>query len=232
MMTGTGGRWGFRRNFMTGLLTVIPLAITWWLFDFIFGQLSRFGQPVVRAIANKYDTSSPLIAALFRQPWFDDLLAVVIVVVAIYLLGWVAGRVIGRQLLQALEALVTRLPLVQTVYGSVKKLVGALQTKPDNVERVVLVNFPHDNMKAVGLVTRTLTDHRTGQVLAAVYVPTTPNPTSGYLEVVPLDQLVSTDWTLDEAMNFIISGGAIAPDNIPYTRADDPATAPTAPPAT
>ena len=230
MMSGKGGRWGFRRNFMTGLLTVIPLAITWWLFDFIFGQLSRFGQPVVRAIAKEYDTSSPLIAALFRQPWFDDLLAIAIVVVAIYLLGWVASRVIGRQLLQALEALVTRLPLVQTVYGSVKKLVSALQTKPDNVERVVLVNFPHDKMKAVGLVTRTLTDARTGEALAAVYVPTTPNPTSGYLEVVPLDQLVSTDWTLDEAMNFIISGGAIAPENIPYSRVDDPATAPAEPP--
>jgi len=230
MMSGKGGRWGFRRNFMTGLLTVIPLAITWWLFDFIFGQLSRFGQPVVRAIAKEYDTSSPLIAALFRQPWFDDLLAIAIVVVAIYLLGWVASRVIGRQLLQALEALVARLPLVQTVYGSVKKLVSALQTKPDNVERVVLVNFPHDKMKAVGLVTRTLTDARTGEALAAVYVPTTPNPTSGYLEVVPLDQLVSTDWTLDEAMNFIISGGAIAPENIPYSRVDDPATAPAEPP--
>jgi uncharacterized membrane protein len=232
MASGKGGRWGFRRNFMTGLLTVIPLAITWWLFDFIFGQLARFGQPVVRAIAKEYDTSSPLIAALFRQPWFDDLLAIAIVVVAIYLLGWVAGRVIGRQLLQVLEALVTRLPLVQTVYGSVKKLVSALQTKPDNVERVVLVNFPHDKMKAVGLVTRTLTDARTGEALAAVYVPTTPNPTSGYLEVVPLDQLVSTDWTLDEAMNFIISGGAIAPENIPYSRVDDAATAPAVPPAT
>lgn len=230
MANGKSGRWGFRRNFVTGLLTVIPLAITWWLFDFIFGQLSRFGQPVVRAIARELDQSSPLLSALFRQPWFDDLLAVAIVVVAIYLLGWIAGQVIGRQLLHALEALVARLPLVQSVYGSVKKLVGALQTKPDNVERVVLVNFPHENMKAVGLVTRTLTDARTGQALAAVYVPTTPNPTSGYLEVVPLDQLVSTDWTMDEAMNFIISGGAIAPDNIPFTAAVDPAAVPVEPP--
>jgi uncharacterized membrane protein len=218
MSANRTGTLNFKRNFMAGLLTVIPLAITWWLFDFLFHLLSRFGHPVVSAIQKDLDETSPILSALFRQPWFDDLLAVVIVVMAIYLLGWFASRVLGRQILNALEGLLTRLPLVQTVYGAIKKLVGVLQTKPENVERVVLVNFPNDRMKTVGLVTRTLTDARTGQALAAVYVPTTPNPTSGYLEVVPLDDVVSTDWTMDEAMNFIISGGAIAPDNIPFSR--------------
>jgi len=71
-------------------------------------------------------------------------------------------------------------------------------------------------MKTVGLVTRTFSDAVTGRELAAVYVPTTPNPTSGYLEIVPVDKLTSTDWDLDEAMTFIISGGAIAPDQIYY----------------
>jgi uncharacterized membrane protein len=68
----------------------------------------------------------------------------------------------------------------------------------------------------VGFVTRLLKDHRTGRELAAVYVPTTPNPTSGYLEIVPLDKVVSTDWSVDEAMTFIISGGAVAPDKVHY----------------
>ena len=72
-------------------------------------------------------------------------------------------------------------------------------------------------MKTVGFVTRTLQDQNTGEELAAVYVPTTPNPTSGYLEIVPVDQLIATDWTVDEAMNFIISGGAVAPENIPFS---------------
>ena len=71
-------------------------------------------------------------------------------------------------------------------------------------------------MKTVGLVTRTLTDSSTGRKYAAVYVPTTPNPTSGYLEIVPIENVVSTDWSLDEAMNFVISGGAVAPQNFNY----------------
>jgi uncharacterized membrane protein len=71
-------------------------------------------------------------------------------------------------------------------------------------------------MKAVGFVMRILTDDNTGEELAAVYVPTTPNPTSGYLEIVPVKSLVQTDWTMDEAMTFIISGGAVAPDRFQY----------------
>jgi uncharacterized membrane protein len=93
-----------------------------------------------------------------------------------------------------------------------------LQTKPDGTQRVVLINFPHENMKSVGFVTRTLKDEHTGEELAAVYVPTTPNPTSGYLEIVPVSQLIPTDWTPDQAMSFIISGGAVSPDTIPFSR--------------
>ena len=71
-------------------------------------------------------------------------------------------------------------------------------------------------MKTVGFVTRVMKDDVTGQELAAVYVPTTPNPTSGYLEIVPVEKLVSTDWSVEEAMTFIISGGAIAPEKISF----------------
>ena len=216
-MTGKkSGSLSIKRNIITGMVTIIPLWITWLLFDFIFRQLSKFGKPIVSTFSRDISDQAPTLSRLLLQPWFNDALAVILVLVAIYVIGWVANRVIGRRLIAAIEGLFTRLPLVQTVYGSAKKLLGALQTKPENIERVVLINFPHKEMKAVGLVTRTFTDIDSGKALAAVYVPTTPNPTSGYLEIVPLDQLVSTDWSMDEAMNFIISGGAIAPQNIPF----------------
>ena len=73
-------------------------------------------------------------------------------------------------------------------------------------------------MKTVGFVTKILTDKHTGQKLAAVYVPTTPNPTSGYLEIVPLENLISTNWSMDDAMTFIVSGGAVAPDDMYYSK--------------
>ena len=212
----------FKRYLISGLLAVIPLGITWLLFDFIFNQLARFGLPLVRVIARDIRDDAPDIAKLLLELWFQELLAVLIVLLGLYLLGWVTNKVIGRRIFSALERLVDRLPLVKSIYGAVKRLVSVLQTKPDGVQRVVLIEFPHSDMKCIGLVTRTLTDDTNGQELAAVYVPTTPNPTSGYLEIVPVDRIVSTDWTVDEAMNFLISGGAIAPDHIPFSAAKEP----------
>ena len=212
----------FKRYLISGLLAVIPLGITWLLFDFIFNQLARFGLPLVRVIARDIRDDAPDIAKLLLELWFQELLAVLIVLLGLYLLGWVTNKVIGRRIFSALERLVDRLPLVKSIYGAVKRLVSVLQTKPDGVQRVVLIEFPHSEMKCIGLVTRTLTDDTTGKELAAVYVPTTPNPTSGYLEIVPVDRIVSTDWTVDEAMNFLISGGAIAPDHIPFSAAKEP----------
>jgi len=104
-----------------------------------------------------------------------------------------------------------------------------MQTKPEGVQRVVLIEFPHRGMRAVGLVTRTLRDDRTGAQFAAVYVPTTPNPTSGYLEIVPIERITPTDWTMDQAMAFIISGGAISPGSVRYDELPEVASVPAPP---
>jgi uncharacterized membrane protein len=77
-------------------------------------------------------------------------------------------------------------------------------------------------MKVVGFVTRVMIEEGSGREIAAVYIPTTPNPTGGYLEMVPVNELTPTDWTMDQAMAFIISGGAVAPDTLPATPASLP----------
>lgn len=206
----------FQRYLITGILTVIPIWITWLVFEFIFKQLSGMGMPWVRALSRGLRQTSPALSEWLVASWFHSGLAVVLTLLALYLLGWIATLVIGKRLIGLLDWFMNRIPLVQTIYGGVKKLLTALQQKPDRVQRVVLIPFPTPEMKTVGFVTRVLRDHHTGRELAAVYVPTTPNPTSGYLEIVPLDKVVSTDWTIDEAMTFIISGGAVAPDEINY----------------
>jgi len=94
-----------------------------------------------------------------------------------------------------------------------------LQNKPSGVQRVVLVEFPRRGMKAVGFVTRVMNEDGTGREMASVFVPTTPNPTGGYLVVAPLNELTPTDWTMDQAMAFIISGGAVAPETLPASPA-------------
>lgn len=207
-----------QRYLITGVLTAIPIWITWLVFKFVFTQLSKFGMPWVRALANTLQNHAPSVADWLLQPWFQSVLAIIITVAALYLLGWAATRVIGGRFIALFDRLVARIPLVQTIYGGTKKLLAALQQKPERVQRVVLIEFPSSEMKAVGFVTRVMRDADTGQDLAAVYVPTTPNPTSGYLEIVPVERLISTAWTIDEAMTFIISGGAVAPEQLHYSR--------------
>jgi uncharacterized membrane protein len=210
-----------QRYILTGVLTVIPLWFTFAVFEFFLRHLSRIGLPWAKALSHGIEQSWPQVANWILTDWFQNSLAVVLTILALYLLGWIATRVIGRRVIDLFEFFIHRIPLVQSVYGAIKKFISVLQTKPDEVQRVVLIEFPSKHMKTVGFVTRVLTDERTGKQLAAVYVPTTPNPTSGYLEIVPVENLVATDWSMDQAMTFIISGGAVAPDHIRYDNSEE-----------
>ncbi|MDF1739131.1 MAG: DUF502 domain-containing protein [Verrucomicrobiales bacterium] len=210
-----------QRILVAGLLTLIPLWLTWLVVSFLFETLTVVGSPLVEAATTLAKTRFPGIDPYLSNEVVRNVVAIIFVVAIIYLVGLLTLFVAGRKLVAFFESLLNRLPLVKNVYGSVKQLTTVLQGKPaTNVERIVLLNFPSRDMKSVGIVTRVFNDAGTGRELAAVYVPTTPVPTSGYLEIVPLDQLTPTDWTMDEAMNFVVSGGAVAPSQIFYDRAD------------
>jgi len=212
-----------RRYILTGLLTVIPLFVTWKILEFLFKTLSNIGNPLVRFFADRLAPQFPKIAGWLDIVMVEQIVGVIMVLAVLYGLGVLTRLVIGRRMILIFERIIDQIPFVKSVYGAVKKLVVVLQEEPSSdVQRVVLINFPSEEMKTVGLVTRTFKDAVTGRELAAVYVPTTPNPTSGYLEVVPVEKLTSTDWDLDEAMTFIISGGAIAPDDIYYDQSAPP----------
>jgi uncharacterized membrane protein len=212
-----------QRYLITGLLTLLPLWLTWVVFEFLFRLLSGLSAPWTGAVAGRLSSTFPTAMGWLDEPWVQSLFALLATLVVIYLVGLLATRVFGQRLLAAVDGLIARIPLAQTIYGGAKKLLEMVQTKPDGAQRVVLIDFPHAGMKTVGLVTRVFRNTVDGREYAAVYVPTTPNPTSGYLEVVPVESLTPTDWTMDQAMAFIISGGAIAPDPVSFGRARDPA---------
>jgi len=206
-----------RRNMLTGVVTVIPILVTIFVFTLFVNLLSDIGRPKLVIVANAVKPLSPDLARwLLEVPWLSTSLAVALTLAMFYLLGWSMQRLVGRQILLSIEDWVKRIPLVTTIYGSTKKLVEAFQAENGRAQKVVLIEFPHARMKAVGLVTRTFIDEDTGEELAAVYVPTAPNPTGGYLEIVPVDELVTLDWTVDEAMTFVISGGTTAPNKIRF----------------
>jgi len=224
-----------RRNLLTGALTVIPILVTIFIFGFFLDLLSDIGRPKLVIVANAIRPLSPVLAGwLLEVPWLSSGLAIVLTLGMFYLLGLAMSRMMGRQVLAMLEDLLKLVPGVTTIYGSTKKLIEAFQGDSSRSERVVLIAFPHARMKAVGFVTRTFADEDTGEELAAVYVPTAPNPTSGYLEIVPVSELVPLDWSVDEAMTFVLSGGTTAPPRIRLSRraAQPPESSAAAPAAT
>ena len=204
-----------KRYLLTGLLTFIPLWVTWLVFKFVLGMLAGIGAPLVDTLLRVLALIAPHAAAALNTQWLTFIIALLLTLGSLYLLGFIANRVIGQRFLNGFDGLLARIPLVQTIYGGTKKLMAVLQNKPSGMQRVVLIDFPRQGMKVVGFVTRVMREEGSGREMAAVYIPTTPNPTGGYLELVPVEELTPTDWTMDQAMAFIISGGAVAPDTLP-----------------
>ena len=206
-----------RRNIVAGILTFIPIWITFWVISFLVGILVALGSPIVSAVVSRLRLQSPALEQFF-PPLFQATISIAIVLAFLYVLGEVATAVAGRRLLAAFDYLMARIPIVQSIYGAARQLVASFQNKPGSSQRVVLIEFPSPDMKTVGLVTRIFTDADTGDEIAAVYVPTTPNPTSGYMELIPTSRLTMLDWTINEAMTFVMSGGAAAPPKLNYSR--------------
>ena len=204
------------RYIVIGVITAAPLAITWLIIDFLFGQLSRIGRPWVSTIARAIPSEYPLLAVWLENEAFLSILAATAILAVLWALGWMTTLVIGRRLIGIVEALIGMIPFVDKIYQASKRFLTVARSSPEGERRVVLINFPSPDMKAVGLVTRVLTDTDTGEELAAVYVPTSPNPTSGYIEIVPVRDLTYIDWTFDQAMSFVVTGGSNAPDTISY----------------
>jgi uncharacterized membrane protein len=209
-----------RSSFLTGLLTLLPIWLVWVVFRFVFGMLSDVSRPFIGPLTAQMAANNPEMLGWLAAPWVQTAIALFVTVVVITAVGLMARRVAGLQLIRWFESLIARIPLAKSVYGSARQLLDMMQTKPDGTQRVVLIEFPHPGVRSVGFVTRIFTDAASGREIAAVYVPTTPNPTGGYLELVPVDELTPTDWSVDQAMTFILSGGAVSPGkNLPFDKA-------------
>lgn len=209
-----GAHWG--RYLLIGFFTVAPLWVTWLVLDFLFGLLASTGAPILRGLARGARPFSDTLAEWLVHPVVQYILAALVTLAGLYGVGLLTSMVVGRRLIAFAEGLVGRLPLVQTIYSATKRFLETLRQPPVSGQRVVLIAFPSPEMKTVGFVTKIMTDPDTGRQLAAVYVPTSPNPTSGYIEVVPVEDLVRTDWSVEEAMTFVMTGGTNAPDKLRF----------------
>lgn len=208
-----------QRNVISGVITAGPFFITWLVFTFILGVLANAGLPIIKILALPFPADSWI-----NQHWFQYLLAVVLTIVLFYVVGRAMSQVVGRQMFALFETSLERLPLVNKVYGSVRQLLETLTSKNQASQRVVLIDFPIAGQKSIGFLTHTIADSTTGSPLAAVLVPQAINPSSAYLQFVPLHMVTETDLTMEQAMSMLLTGGAVCPETIRYSSPDPSVT--------
>jgi uncharacterized membrane protein len=206
----------FWRYILIGFFTVAPLWVTWLVFNFLIGLLASTGKPLLWGASRGVSPFSKNLAEWLINPNVQYVLAALATLLALHFIGLFTSMVVGRRLIAFMEALLNRLPLVQTIYGATKRLLTSLQQPPATGQRVALISFPNQEMKTIGFITKVIRNTAGGGELAVVYVPTAPNPTSGYIEIVPLEDVVLIDWTVEEAMTFVMTAGTTSPTEVRF----------------
>ncbi len=200
-----------QRSILAGIITVGPLFVTYLIFSFLLETLAKAGLPFVHLFAMFFPED------WFTEPWLQSVLAIVLTLMVLWVVGRVTSLVVGRQAFGLFEALLERLPFVAKVYTSVRQLLDTMMAKKETSQRVVLIDFPIAGQKSIGFLTRTLSDSATGQPLAAVLLPNAINPTSAFLQILPMDRVIETDLTMEQAMSMVMTGGAVGPETIQYS---------------
>jgi uncharacterized membrane protein len=198
-----------RTAFLSGLLLLAPLVVTIWAFT----QIIEFVGGKFRPIFFFYLPDALRDRPSLTLVW--DALATVVVFAFITLLGYISRYVFGKFFLGVGERFIQSIPGVSAVYNTVKQIVDTFGTQNRNLfNKVVLVEFPRKGIWSIGFLTnksQAEVAHQVGQPLWTVFVPTTPNPTSGFLLLLPPNEIVELEMTVGEGMKMIISGGAVVP---------------------
>lgn len=177
-----------------GLLVALPIGVTIFILKFFFEFFDPILQPVLRFLPG------PQIPGL----------GIITLVLSIYLIGLVATQVVGGRLIDMGHRVIERIPVVRSIYSTTRTGVEILTGSKDHPYRgVVLVDFPRQGMKAIGLITANL-GMLQGSETVAVYIPTTPVPSSGFLVIMPLSEVILTEMSVDDAMKMIVSGGILS----------------------
>lgn len=194
-----------RKNFITGLLVVLPIAITLWVIWFFISKIITFS-----LILLPKD-----ILPLAKIFW--SIFIIILSILGIIIIGIATRNVVGKKLIDLGERLIRRIPVAKWVYESAKKISEIfLGQKLKVFRKVVLLEYPHKGIYCVGFVTSNIKNgiaSKSEESHVSVFLPTAPNPTSGFLLILPEKDIVPLDISVEDAMRLIVSVGVILPDS-------------------
>jgi uncharacterized membrane protein len=192
-----------RKYILTGLLVLMPLFLTGWVLLTLFNWTDHILQLIPRAYRPEELLGFPIPG-----------LGLIFTVALIFVIGGLVANVIGRKLVTTGEKILEKIPFLRWFYFSSKQIIEAVFiNSQDSFRRAVLLEYPRKGLYSIGFITGESTGQLEEKIPRSftVFVPTTPNPTSGYLIVVPEEQIIPLNWTVDQAFRVIISAGVIMP---------------------
>ncbi|WP_136514322.1 DUF502 domain-containing protein [Geomonas edaphica] len=192
----------FKGRFITGLFVVVPLGITIFILKFLF----NFADGILGSYLDS------LLTALINNHTYIPGLGMLTGLIVIYLSGLLATNVMGTRILRWWDDLFSRIPLVKSIYGSSKQLTQVFKDGKTSYRRAVFVEWPRKGVRAVGFVTAEV--EHDGERLVVVYVPTMPNPTSGFALFFHEDEVQDCGMTVEDAVKFVVSGGVVVEKNL------------------
>ena len=185
-----------RRRLIAGVLVVVPLWITYVALKFCFTTLDGVFAPLI-------------------LKWFGFSipgLGFILLLLLLYLIGMITANILGSSLVHFGERILNRIPLVKNIYYGAKQLIHTISvSKTMGFKRVVLVEYPRKGLLGVGFVTNSAQDKRTGKKYVIVFLPTPPNPINGVFEIVPEEDVIETNLTVEEGIKMVISAGMLTP---------------------
>jgi uncharacterized membrane protein len=194
----------------------LPVLITLWVIYWVYSGLEKYViDPIALLVLWEVRRGQP---DSELPPWFERYAAPPIAILIALLLLYCLGFFVRSRVRRVIDWVLLRLPVISVIYNGVRKVFQSLdrQRGQRRPQRVVLVAFPHPGVRAPAFVTGTCRDFETQKVLLCVYVPTTPVPTSGYMLLVPEEEVTEPDWSPEQALQAIISGGLTAPPEVRY----------------
>ena len=197
-----------RASFLTGLVVIAPIGLTIWLIWTMFGWVDGFVLPLIPSRFNPEEYVGINLRGL----------GVIFFLVFTILVGWIAKGLIGRSLIRFAETLVDRTPVVRSIYSGIKQIAETVFAQSErSFERACLVQYPRKGIWAIGFIStkargEIATRAETMGDLVSVFVPTTPNPTSGFLLYFPEEDVVELDMSIEDAAKLVISAGLVYPN--------------------
>lgn len=199
-------------NFLTGLAVLLPAVVSIAVVVWLFGTVSNITDKLLFAVPREWKYENGVSGEIH---WYWSLAALVLAFGLICVVGQVARLYFGKRLIATMDNVLLRVPLVNKIYGTVKQVKEAFAGHSSAFQQAVLVEFPRPGLYSLGFITgeqRREVQLKTPEPVWSVFVPTTPNPTSGFLVFVPEHQLIRLKMSVPDAIKSIISLGAVAPE--------------------